>query len=713
MDRLIHALKRQWDVLPDMLGSDWPLLAPSLRQYLQYYDSATDGESRARVVRELDAFLAQEAPDLLYYLEEPAQSAPPPPPSPPAPPSPPRLDDLNTRGEWALPPLAHLGGNFDEGITRGMSTDDAPQTLIRYPGLEGPASTPLAQRVSVFFHLYREAPDADAVGVEIEDATPEGDPPEIEVVLRAPAFEIQGSNTTRLAVARDEDVEHRFVLVPKKVGMQVVRVDLYQNERRLGSLERHITVTEQVEETDMSRALTPMSTAPGGGAPGAGGFPMQITSPPAPAPDLELVITLDDNRRTLSFSVLSKRLGYHHTPAGSKDLQEAPADRAQRIFTTLSEFARLPAGADEAKREYARRRLESFGNELWDELVPDELKKAYWNSRSQVTTLLLTSDEPWIPWELLKPYRFDPETNEREDQPFLCETFAMARWLKGQGAPAALQLGSMLPVAPNKSNLQSVRDEVAFLAGLPQLESRLQVQEPVSKSGELVMRLEGQPRLLALHIAAHGRFDATLPNDSAITLDDNPFHASDLRVRFRPPHQPLVFINACDTGRAGFNFTKIGGWAQRLIGTAQIGAFIGAMWEVTDSLALTFTRAFYQAWLDPAEPASLAEAVRSARQAVKEEAPWNPTWLAYVLYADPHSMVNRLAAPPSGGGSRAPTGSWVAARPLLPADATIGRERPLRRALSSWRGTPGSRPPTCPRHTVRGAFCAMILPTKP
>lgn len=36
----------------------------------------------------------------------------------------------------------------------------------------------------------------------------------------------------------------------------------------------------------------------------------------------------------------------------------------------------------------------------------------------------------------------------------------------------------------------------------------------------------------------------------------------------------------------GFGFTGLGGWADRLVNKAEVGAFAGAMWEVQDALAL-------------------------------------------------------------------------------------------------------------------------------
>jgi CHAT domain-containing protein len=76
----------------------------------------------------------------------------------------------------------------------------------------------------------------------------------------------------------------------------------------------------------------------------------------------------------------------------------------------------------------------------------------------------------------------------------------------------------------------------------------------------------------------------------------------------------------------------LGGWAERLV-EARVGAFVGAMWEVNDGLALQFARRFYTGLLKGNQ--TIAEAFRQAREEIRQLAPYNSTWLAYALYADP------------------------------------------------------------------------------
>ena len=49
------------------------------------------------------------------------------------------------------------------------------------------------------------------------------------------------------------------------------------------------------------------------------------------------------------------------------------------------------------------------------------------------------SDEPWIPWELIKPYDDEPG-QELIDHDFLCMQFDFARWVCPAASPAAAEI---------------------------------------------------------------------------------------------------------------------------------------------------------------------------------------------------------------------------------------------------------------------------------
>ena len=110
-------------------------------------------------------------------------------------------------------------------------------------------------------------------------------------------------------------------------------------------------------------------------------------------------------------------------------------------------------------------------------------------------------------------------------------------------------------------------------------------------------------------------------------------------LAFEPNSQPIVFLNACQAGRAGNSMVGVGGFAKAFLkptSTRGAGAFIGAQWSVGDATALTFATKFYEALLG-GKP--LVEATRIARNAAKEAG--ELSWLSYTVYGDPTAIAVR------------------------------------------------------------------------
>jgi len=98
---------------------------------------------------------------------------------------------------------------------------------------------------------------------------------------------------------------------------------------------------------------------------------------------------------------------------------------------------------------------------------------------------------------------------------------------------------------------------------------------------------------------------------------------------------PLVFLNACQVGRQGYNLTGTGGFARAFVKSGA-GAFVSTHWSVGDLSALDFSKTFYEQLLDGK---NMMTAVAAARQAAKNKE--EMTWLSYVVYADPYARLVR------------------------------------------------------------------------
>jgi CHAT domain-containing protein len=128
-----------------------------------------------------------------------------------------------------------------------------------------------------------------------------------------------------------------------------------------------------------------------------------------------------------------------------------------------------------------------------------------------------------------------------------------------------------------------------------------------------------------VHIAAHGTFRADSPLFSALRLDDGPLSVYDLERLRRGPRQ--LVLSSCDSAvvaPAGAN--EVLGLASSLIplGTA---AIVASVVPVNDAAVVPLMIALHR---ELRSGASLAEALRDARQGVQGDPVAKATGLAFV-----------------------------------------------------------------------------------
>jgi hypothetical protein len=254
------------------------------------------------------------------------------------------------------------------------------------------------------------------------------------------------------------------------------------------------------------------------------------------------------------------------------------------------------------------------------------------NKDQVVPTIQIISDEPYVPWEILRPFR-----KNYVDDFFFCERYALARWLTGPQSPdAQLPLYKIALVAP-PTNLQYVQDEVAFIDKLS-TDGRAKLQK-IENKADLLALLKQEGTNHVLHFACHGNFNDTDPAESEVVLGDDILVVDEITgaTTFFLSNRPLVFLNACETGRQGFGFTGLESFVERFLlgiydgGTVQgANCFVGTNWKVTDDLACSLAQKFYEGLI---ANLTVGEAMRQARLAIKRAG--DATHLSYSLYANP------------------------------------------------------------------------------
>jgi hypothetical protein len=481
---------------------------------------------------------------------------------------------------------------------------------------------------------------AGVVPVEFVQIGSEPPPPEVLTVrLLAPDFDEETRRWERTITVRyDEDSDPAvFLLKSDPLGKRRVTIDFLHKGRQVGSVAFLTEVTES-QSAGASVTLTR-------GAADMPEFARLEPTPPPPA-DLHLRVVKKAQENTLAFWLDSPLAA---APFRNEFMGETPLTSKDPFTFLVQELepldamaAVLTADLTEEERTAAAQQLTLLAEGLFEQLLPERFREVYFSqiaplrAAGVITTFLITSDEPWIPWELLKPYHYSVREAREYTDDFWATRFQLARWLAGRGPNARVEVKTAALVLPDVG-LPAVAGERAFFDDLS-ARRKVQLSGP-SMLRQEVLDLFAVGGFQVLHIATHGQFNAEDADQSVIELADAPLRPSDLRsglLRGVRRSMPLVFLNACDGGRANFGLTGLGGWAEKLFKEANAAAFVGALWEVHDDLAVAFSNHFYDRL---AEGDTLGEAMRAARAHLRDLDPINPTWLAYTLYGDPNASV--------------------------------------------------------------------------
>jgi chaperonin GroEL len=512
----------------------------------------------------------------------------------------------------------------------GTGDPPGPEIVTRYPDVMCPERVSRSDRFPVTVALVADRPADSAVDASLTVRRGVI----VDVTLEAQGFEVLGPMHHRLST--DDGAAVVFQLRGNRIGHGVVILDFSQGGNPVG------TFTIPVEVIDAAEGAVPYAAS----AHRRRALDIQTGAEP---PDYGLRISYDPvPPRSLQFTLRRKDDVLNERRFQPVKLHDAPEVRARQLYETFDLIRRRVDPVAQQQRGATRalsaaqieNQLRKLGQSLWQSLVPDDMKAFYEQNRQQLAdrSLVILSDEPALPWELLWPYGLD-----WQDPGPLCMTMRLTRWLRrddkgngDDGPPPRLRLGKLTTIIPTDSGLTYAHAEAKFLRDF---ETRYGVLsggvDPPIKT-EVVSALEAGGYDW-LHAAAHGDATATgtmplwLENSEALTPDEivGPDIENHIRAR-----RPGFVLNACDLGVAGWNLTGMSGWANQLL---QVGAgmFLAPLWQVSDSVAAAFVKTFYE---ELAKGERLADAMRSARQRARE-VPGDPSWMAYVLYAHPNARV--------------------------------------------------------------------------
>jgi hypothetical protein len=632
-ETVLQAVLSIWPELPALLGPSWPALRGRIAAIANSLQAARDSAERYSLVADLILAFRDHGP-ARRRLQEAIQKTS-------------QERGLTFRSPTSPQPPAARQPPFRSLLARlGLVASRQPEAepVSPYPEIDCP------RRVSV-----RE--ETVTVTVRLKAAPPAaGDRPlrpvapgrQITVTIHAPDFELRGPRTQSLVVGADgnsDPVVYR--LKPRWVCETRINFDFMAGTQALGSRSVQVEVTETPTPAEMPAATADRSP------------PLLLSGVAGADPDITLRIVYEQvqGAHTLRFGLV--RTGqedrwFTHVPLGTN-----PMARASALFQRL---VVLRQGYDPGAKVVLGKRLtlteddidqqlKSIGQNMWRDLVPEDFKELYaatrgdWKDRS----LLIQSDEPFFPWELLWPYQAAARKEDRwEDEQPWCLTLKLARWLgkdgRGNGlpngAPGSLSLRAVVCLVPTDSGLPAALEEKEFFRAL--MEDKKWVDLSPSEATRAAVRdVLSEGGYDWFHAAAHGSFYPQGENaDSALWLENNlPLGPEEIVGKIENwilEQRPAFIFNACHAGRLGWVLNRLDGWAHRLLSSGA-GMFLAPLWTVTDALATEFARAFYRQLLK-GQP--VGEAVREGRRAARRDG--DPSWLAYSLYANPNA---RLAAP--------------------------------------------------------------------
>ncbi|HEV2840863.1 MAG TPA: CHAT domain-containing protein [Chthoniobacterales bacterium] len=287
--------------------------------------------------------------------------------------------------------------------------------------------------------------------------------------------------------------------------------------------------------------------------------------------------------------------------------------------------------------------LRAIGAAMFDELIPADVQQALWKHRDDIKSIMVIAEEPFIPWELV--HLSEPGQPLSKETRFLGQ-MGLVRWLYEAGWPPEqlrIRKDKARYVIPHYPHPDYV---------LPEAEQEYQFLEhefgatSVEPKSDAVRKLLSEPGSFdLLHFACHGVADQDNIANAQLLMEGRvegssyiPDHFSattaEAHANLRSDGAaPIIVLNACQAGRAGYKLTGIGGFARAFLRRGA-GAFIGTLWSVGDSPAREFTEEFY---LQLKSGRTVAEAAVAARE--KARSAGDATWLAYVVYGHPHAKL--------------------------------------------------------------------------
>lgn len=404
---IIEALFTVWDELPDALGEDWPAFHARIEQLLLRLHHANDSAQRSSAASDLILAVREfpEARRRMHAVVQELASG--------------RGGATRSGGApESLLPAAR--GNWTDWVAR-LFHRAAPQPVERYADVTAPKQLPVGQRGTVTVRLT-QLPNADSAIAQPMIVEPGQT---VEITLIDPTGELEIEDETReLKIKADKDSEPvTFYIRGHQPGQRRLNLEF----RQLGVLICWIAIEFEVTEeaSEPTEQSQPANVVTG-----------EVYVPPA---DLEIVVSMTryngETQLWYELHLQLEQLGYFRKRIAGPTFRGDPQHFQRHLIGKLENMG----GGRDIDGKYlefdqAEVELNSAGQWLYQQLFTDQMAAEYRRFRKHVRTLHIISDEPWIPWEVVKPYDDSDPTNVIDDDFLACQ-FAVARWMRSDRPP--------------------------------------------------------------------------------------------------------------------------------------------------------------------------------------------------------------------------------------------------------------------------------------
>ncbi len=532
------------------------------------------------------------------------------------------------------------------------------QPFSAYPALTAPEQVVPQQEFDLEIGLSATAV-AGVTGGPITGTVPPDFEFDLQVV--ADGFAFPGGSKTKLVVHRDnfEASTATVKLIAPSVeansGISGTLEVLFFYEGNLcGQATRNISVGSAAAT---SRAVTSESNA-------------SVSIPDAPAPDLTMKISrgADDHRLVWTFAARDPATvlpdGAVTTELDNVSAKSFALDRIR----SLSHWDKNPLA--QAKlvgigEEISR----SMPKEFW--LLLDSLWEAKQNAGETAPSLLIVSEDPYVPWELAATTDLFARS-ERIDAtrpPFLGAQVRVGRWIP----PVSTPFGGDIPSLPPPISAE-IGEMVVFAGDYAAINGQRPLPLAIEEGDKLALRyraikrsavIEDVTELLndeiaangekvrvdLIHFACHGEVSADPKHNGIVLSDRNVRLGADIvsGSAVGKTSNPFVFLNACQLGLETQGLDgNYGGLAGAFLDQGATG-FVAPLWSVDDDVAQEVALDFYKSVFADNTAVSVADVLSELRSRFDMSSS-NPkaSYLAYVYYGHPDLKITKHDGGPNG-----------------------------------------------------------------